>query len=74
MSEPVTYDGGEATYPEWRSAVLEKHPGKHAIVPTRFIRTPSPTDEVAALRDAAAPGRLEFRVRREDLPMLEERP
>lgn len=60
MSESVTYDGGEATYAEWRKAVLEKHPGKPAIVPQRFIGSPPPREEQEALRAAAAPDRLEF--------------
>jgi len=70
----VTYDGGEATYPEWRKAVLEKHQGRPAIVPARFIRAPSPPEEQAALYEAAAGRRFSFLVRHEALPVIEERP
>lgn len=53
----VEYDGGEATYSEWRSAVREKHPGAAAVIPQRFVGKAAPREPEA---NPTPPDRLEF--------------
>ncbi len=52
----VYYDGGEATYSEWRRAARASHPADSLVIPQRFVGKAQRDPEV----NPTPPDRLEF--------------